>query len=270
MHLELGPLPSRSARLWVENARVALAGVRRAGNALPVTLPSDIEATFVDYLDEWDALAASGDPFVWSADVDDDHASHLIVYFFGLLSLDDQLWAEHGLPFTPEGAEPFIRALSEAVVAGLDAAKSELAPPIQASWPRGEVLRPWRAEKAKLFRVVVVDDTEDVRLMLDLSLKVDGRFDLVGIATNGREAIDVCRDLQPDGILLDVMMPVLDGMSALPEIRAACPHARIVMLSANDHRSLVERALELGADAFVGKGTALDDAFAVLLGGENR
>ncbi len=262
----LGPLPSRSAQLWVDHARLVLAGVRTAGEALPVELPPAVEKAYLGYLDEWDETARSGDVFEWSAELDDVDANHLIVYFFGLLSVDDETWIAHDLPFTPDGAETFMHALSAAVVDGLARTGSEVGPSIEASWPRGEVARPWRAEPGRLFRVVIVDDTADIRLLLELSLNVDGRFDVVGTAVNGRDGIDLCHQVQPDGILLDVMMPVLGGAEALPELRAACPDARIVMLSASDPKALVERCRSLGADAFVSKGAALDVALQALLG----
>jgi CheY-like chemotaxis protein len=257
-----------SARVWIADARTVLAGVRAAGDALPVELPADVEEAFIGYLDEWEAIAEATDPFVWGADVDVEHARHLLVYFFSVMSLDDELWAAHDLPFLKDEAQPFIDALSNAVLGALAEADSEVGPSIKASWPEGEIRRPWRTSPGRLFRVVVVDDTEDVRLLLGMTLNIDGRFELVGTANNGREAIDVCRTSQPDGILLDVMMPVLDGLAALPELRSACPEARIVMLSANDHPDIVQRALGLGADAFITKGSALDRALATLLGEE--
>lgn len=98
-----------------------------------------------------------------------------------------------------------------------------------------------------------------------MTLNIDGRFEIAGTATNGRAGIDLCRDEQPDGVLLDVMMPVLDGLDALPELRSVCPDARIVMLSANDHPDVVAKARRLGADAFVTKGAALEQAVEALL-----
>ena len=268
VHVEFGPVPSASAQAWVRDARIVLERVRAAGDALPVVLPAEIEAAFVGYLDQWEAHAATTDAFSWADDVDVEEARHLAVYFFSLLSIDDDTWAEYELPFTSEEAKPFIEALTAAVTEALADADAEVGATIKASFPGAavEISRPWRAEPGRKFRVVVVDDTEDVRLLLSMTLKVDGRFELVGTAGNGRIAIDVCREMQPDGILLDVMMPVLDGLGALPELRDACPEARIVMLSANDHPDVVERSLELGADAFVTKGSALDRALATLLG----
>jgi CheY-like chemotaxis protein len=270
MHLSLGPLPAESARVWVENARIVLDGVRAAGDALPVELPSEIEAAFRHYLDEWHAIAeraeSGGAPFEWSAEIDRDHARHLVVYFFSLLSLDDELWAAHSLPFTPPVAQPFIDALSNQVIAELAAEDEEVGPSIAASWPTGEIHRPWRADPGRPFRVVIVDDTEDVRLLLTMTLQIDGRFEVVGEARDGREGIELCRSAQPDGVVLDVLMPVLEGIGALPELGAACPGTRIVMLSANDQVDLIDRAMAAGADEWVTKASSLDRALDALLG----
>jgi two-component system chemotaxis response regulator CheY len=266
MQISFGPVPAESARVWIENARIVLDGVRAAGDALPVELPADIEAAFRAYLDEWDEIAARDEPFEWAADIDGDHARHLIVYFFSLLSLDDELWAAHSLPFTPPEAQPFIDALSNAVIEALAAEDEEVGPSIAASWPSGEIHRPWRADPGRPFRVVVVDDTEDVRLLLTMTLQIDGRFEVAGEAKDGQEGIDMCRSLQPDGVLLDVMMPGMDGLTALPELRAACPSTRIVMLSANDQVDLIDRAMAAGADEWVTKASSLDRALEALLG----
>ncbi|HUP85219.1 MAG TPA: response regulator transcription factor [Acidimicrobiales bacterium] len=265
MQIAFGPVPVASARQWITDARTVLRKVRAAGGSLPVELPIDVEEAFVGYLDEWEERAGRADPFEWSADLDVEHARHLLVYFFSLLSLDDETWAAHDLPFTTPVAQPFIDALSDAVLTALAAVDTEVAPSIKASWPERSIDRPWRADPGERFRVVIVDDTEDVRLLLGMTLNIDGRFDLVGTATNGREAITVCREAQPDGVLLDVMMPVLDGIDTLPELRAACPRSRIVMLSANDHPDIVSRARQGGADDFVTKGAPLEDVLDALL-----
>lgn len=267
VHVEFGPVPSASAQAWIDDARIVLERVRAAGDALPIVLPPEIEAAFGGYLDRWEAQAAADDTFVWADDVDVEEARHLAVYFFSLLSIDDETWAAHDLPFASEASTPFAEALTAAVADALAEADSEVGPSIKASFPGAavEINRPWHADPGRKFRVVIVDDTEDVRLLLTMTVNIDGRFEVVGTASNGREGIDVCREVQPDGVLLDVMMPVLDGLEALPELRSTCPDARIVMLSANDHPEIVARAKHLGADAFVTKGAALDLALETLL-----
>ena len=267
VRVEFGPVPSASALAWIEDARLVLQGVRAAGDALPVVLPPDIEAAFIGYLDAWEARAAASDQFFWSDEVDVEQARHLAVYFFSLVSIDDDTWAAYGLPFTSEAAKPFIEALTTAVTDALAEADTEVGASIKASFPGAavEITRPWRSDPGRKFRVVIVDDTEDVRLLLSMTVNVDGRFEMVGTAANGRDGIDLCREVQPDGVLLDVMMPVLDGLEALPELRSSCPNTRIVMLSANDHPDVVARAKRQGADAFVTKGAALELALEALL-----
>ncbi|MBV8296744.1 MAG: response regulator, partial [Acidimicrobiia bacterium] len=72
-------------------------------------------------------------------------------------------------------------------------------------------------------RVVLADDSDDVRDMLRMALEWDGRFDVVGEAGNGEEAVRLVSEHQPDAIFLDLVMPVLDGLKAIPRIRASSP-----------------------------------------------
>ena len=102
-------------------------------------------------------------------------------------------------------------------------------------------------------RVLVVDDDADLRFLLRMALDRDGVSTVVGEATNGREAIDVAREHQPDVIVLDQMMPLMTGTEAIPGLREAAPAARIVMYSAyarTEQRDEFERL----ADAVLVKG----------------
>src|SRR5689334_8239527 len=77
-------------------------------------------------------------------------------------------------------------------------------------------------------RVAIVDDTEDLRFLLRHALERGG-MEVVAEAGNGAEGIDVARETQPDVVLLDLAMPVLDGREALPRIRREAPTARIII-----------------------------------------
>ena len=264
VRIELGPVPASSARAWIDNGRSVLAGVRRAGPRLPVELPEDVGKAFDDYLDQWEDVARRDEVFTWSADIDDEHVRHLVVYWFGLMSLDDDVWAEFGLPFAPPEAEAFYLDLSSAVTGALADADTEVGSMIKASWPADTSI-PVRPEPTVApLRLVIVDDTDDVRLMLDIACSLDPRFEVVGEAENGAVAVEVCAEVRPDVIILDVMMPVMDGLTALPLIRAACPTARIVVASADDDPTTVHRATDAGADAFTTKGRSLDDLLDLL------
>lgn len=113
-------------------------------------------------------------------------------------------------------------------------------------------------------RVVIADDTPDLRALLRLSIEVDDRFELVGEAANGAEALDLISSLDVDAVLLDLAMPVMDGLQAIPHIKSASPSTRIVVLSGFDAHSMAGEALKRGADAYLEKGVDVREITRVL------
>jgi DNA-binding NarL/FixJ family response regulator len=105
-----------------------------------------------------------------------------------------------------------------------------------------------------LLRTVLVDDVAEMRELLRLLLQRDGRFTIVGEAANGQEAIRVVGEAGPDLVVLDVAMPVLDGIAALPKLLEASPGTRIVMLSGFPAEQMERPSLEAGAVGYVEKG----------------
>lgn len=110
-------------------------------------------------------------------------------------------------------------------------------------------------------KILLVDDEPHVRKFLSLLLKQLGTITIIE-AANGREAVDAFRTHSPDLILLDVNMPVMDGLQALKEIRALSSDAIVVMLTSLANRQTVEQALEFGADNYVRKDTPKDEILA--------
>lgn len=106
-------------------------------------------------------------------------------------------------------------------------------------------------------RVLIVDDAEDIRTLLRLKLGRHGGFEVVGEAVDGVEAVDQARALQPHVVLLDMAMPRMDGLQALPLIREAVPDVRVVVLSGFNQRTLEQEALAAGADRYVVKGGSM-------------
>lgn len=107
-------------------------------------------------------------------------------------------------------------------------------------------------------KVVLVDDTDDIRLLLRMFIDRDPEFEVVGEARNGKEGIDQVRATAPDVVLLDIAMPVMDGLQALPLIREVCPNAAVIILSGFTAQGVAKDALALGAVAYLEKGAPPD------------
>ena len=103
-------------------------------------------------------------------------------------------------------------------------------------------------------RTVLVDDVEDMRALLRVLLEQDGRFVIVGEAANGEQAIALAGELQPDVVVLDLAMPVMDGITALPRLHAAAPGARTVVLSGLPSDDMQPAAVDAGAVGYLEKG----------------
>ncbi|MDV9193605.1 response regulator transcription factor [Streptomyces sp. SR27] len=105
-------------------------------------------------------------------------------------------------------------------------------------------------------RVVIADDEPLIRAGIRMILNSDQEIAVVGEAADGREAVEAARAHAADVVLLDIQMPVLDGLSALPELRRAAPAARVIILTTFGERENVLRALEHGGAGFLLKDTA--------------
>ncbi len=113
--------------------------------------------------------------------------------------------------------------------------------------------------------IVIVDDVSEVRLLIKTRLRVSGRFRVVGEGVDGADAVELAREHKPELMLLDVSMPGVDGLEALPEVLAASPATRVALYSGFEEQGLVERAHELGAAAFIEKSAPVDSLIDRLL-----
>lgn len=106
--------------------------------------------------------------------------------------------------------------------------------------------------------VLICDDVVELRRLVRVVVELDPSLDVVGEAQNGEQAILQAKRLQPDVILLDLSMPVLSGLEALPAIRAAAPKARIIAFTGLSSPTLEHTLLESGAHSFLAKGASPD------------
>lgn len=105
----------------------------------------------------------------------------------------------------------------------------------------------------KTVKVVIADDNRGFCEILKEYLESQDDFELVGMANNGNEALEIIRDKQPDIVVLDIIMPHLDGIGVLERLATGNygNRPRIVMLTAFGQESMTQRAVELGADYFI-------------------
>ena len=118
------------------------------------------------------------------------------------------------------------------------------------------------------YRILIAEDDESFLEAIALLLEQDDRFVVGGRARNGREAVALTEELAPDAVVIDIEMPVLDGVEAAQKLRAASPRLPIVAVSGHDYEERVLEIRQAGADDYVRKArmdAELPRAIAALL-----
>jgi DNA-binding NarL/FixJ family response regulator len=113
-------------------------------------------------------------------------------------------------------------------------------------------------------RVLLCDDAEGFRALMRSSLAEDPAIEIVGEAADGVAGVEATAELQPDVVLLDMSMPVCDGLEAIPRIRRRAPSTSIIGLSSHGAARMAQSFLDSGAHAYLEKGTELDDIRAAI------
>lgn len=108
-------------------------------------------------------------------------------------------------------------------------------------------------------KVLLADDHTIVRQGLRSLLENKARVHVVGEAVNGREAIELARNCEPDLVIMDIAMPGLNGLEALSQIKKEHPLLKVIFLSMHVEENYVTRALQCGASGFIYKGSVFDD-----------
>ena len=126
------------------------------------------------------------------------------------------------------------------------------------------------ARKVKRIRVLIADDHSLFAQALEAILGTDKRFETVGLATDGLQAVDLAVSLEPDVVLMDISMPVLDGFAATKEIMARVPATAVLMLTGSNARGDVNKARSSGAAGYITKDRIAADLIDAILEAVSR
>ncbi len=101
--------------------------------------------------------------------------------------------------------------------------------------------------------VIIADDHVLYRAGVKTALSSKKDIKVIAEADNGMHLLHLIKSIPPDVILLDIQMPIMDGITALPEIKKICPQTKIIMLTMMDDHSMITKLMELGANSYLSK-----------------
>ncbi len=108
-------------------------------------------------------------------------------------------------------------------------------------------------ENSGKIKVLITDDHALFRTGVRSSLLQYDDIEFIGEAENGMQLLSLIKFLKPDVILLDIQMPIMDGIASLPEVKKVLPDAKIIMLTMNDDVSMISKLMEIGANSYLTK-----------------
>src|ERR1044072_5396205 len=104
-----------------------------------------------------------------------------------------------------------------------------------------------------VIKVAIADDHALFRAGVKTSLSARKDIQMVAEAENGMQLLNLLKHIQPDVILLDIQMPIMDGLTTLPEIKRLYPGVKVIMLSMHNDHSMITRMMEIGANSYLTK-----------------
>lgn len=108
-------------------------------------------------------------------------------------------------------------------------------------------------ENEEVIRVIIADDHVLYRAGVKNALSSKKNIKVIAEADNGQHLLNLLKGIQPDVILLDIQMPIMDGITTLPEIKKLYPRIRVIMLTMMDDQSMITKLMELGANSYLTK-----------------
>jgi len=110
-----------------------------------------------------------------------------------------------------------------------------------------------KRDPAEPIKVIIADDHVLYRAGVKTALSAKPDISVIAEADNGMHLLHLIKSLPPDVILLDIQMPIMDGIGALPEIKKICPNTKVIMLTMLDDHGMITRLMELGANSYLSK-----------------
>lgn len=108
-------------------------------------------------------------------------------------------------------------------------------------------------ENGGVINIMIVDDHVLYRAGVKTALSSKKDIKVIAEADNGAHLLNILKGIQPDVILLDIQMPIMDGITALPEVKKLYPHIKVIMLTLLDDQSVITKLMELGANSYLVK-----------------
>ncbi len=108
-------------------------------------------------------------------------------------------------------------------------------------------------DSGRVIKVAIADDHALFRAGVKTALSVKKDVELIAEADNGMQLLNLLKHIEPDVILLDIQMPIMDGIQTLPEIRKIRPEAKVIILSMHNDHSMISKLMEIGAHSYLTK-----------------
>ena len=122
-----------------------------------------------------------------------------------------------------------------------------------------------RPEGDKVIKVAIADDHALFRAGVRTSLSIKKDVELIAEADNGMQLLNLLKHVEPDVILLDIQMPIMDGIQTLPEIRKLRPEAKVIILSMHNDHSMISKLMEIGANSYLTKNSDSETIYQAII-----
>src|SRR5215203_332357 len=118
--------------------------------------------------------------------------------------------------------------------------------------------------ETSVIRVAIADDHALFRAGVKTSLSSRKDIQMVAEAENGMQLLNLLKHIQPDVVLLDIQMPIMDGLTTLPEIKRLYPEVKVIMLSMHNDHSVITRMMEIGANSYLTKESGAEKIYEAI------